>query len=386
MRQSTRKNKYVFLKKIYENLKNPCAYSGVRKLYNYVRRNGRRDITENDIINFLREQEGWNKHGLINRNFVRRPIKVSRPGLILGIDLLDLTKKIANYNNRHRYIFLKIDLFSRKLSLTPITNKSNKTCANVLESFFEKAPYKYTFIFSDSGWEFVGKYTQKVYDKFNITRYSSKNKKFKCAIAERTVRSVKEKLYRYFTQRNTLKYIDILKDIEEGYNDTPHKGLAFNTPNAVHALTDLDKIKEQEKLQLAQKYLNWGTISSQEKRRKVSCTQALNKGTHVRLLLAKAEKVFQKSYEVLYTDEIFVIDRIVRKFPYTYYLKDLNGEPIEGLVYRQEMQVASLPKKAIISKVLKKEVDKKSGKIRYLVSWQGYPESFNSYVDRIEKT
>ena len=165
-----------------------------------------------------------------------------------------------------------------------------------------------------------------------------------------------------------------------------HTGLAFNTPNAVHALTDLDKIKEQEKLQLAQKYLNWGTISAQKKRRKLSCTQALKKGTHVRLLLAKAEKVFQKSYEVLYTDEIFVIDRIIRKFPYTYYLKDLNGEPIEGLVYRQEMQVASLPKKAIISKVLKKEVDKKSGKIRYLVSWQGYPESFNSYVDRIEKT
>ena len=384
MKQSIHKNKYNFLKKIYENLKNPCAYSGVKKLYNHVKKSGRKNITEDDIRFFLRDQEGWNKHGVIYRNFVRRPIKVCRPGLILGIDLIDLTQKIANHNSRHRYIFLKIDLFSRKICLTPITNKSNKTCAKVLESFFEKAPYKYKFIFSDLGWEFVGVYTQKVYDRFNITRYSSKNQKHKCAIAERAVRSTKEKLYRYFTQKNTWKYLDILKDIEDAHNNTPHKGLAFDTPNAVHALTDLEKIKKQERLQLAQKYLNYGSIKLQEKRKKVSKTQALEKGTHVRLLLAKAEQVFQKGYDVLYTDEIFLVDKVVRKFPYTYYLKDLNGEPIEGLVYRQEMKVVNLPKKHIISKVLKKEVDKKTGKIKYLVSWQGYPESFNSYVDKIE--
>ena len=123
----------------------------------------------------------------------------------------------------------------------------------------------------------------------------------------------------------------------------------------------------------------------QEKRKKVSKTQALEKGAHVRLLLAKADQAFQKSYEVLYTDEVFVVDRVVRKFPYTYYLKDLNGEPIEGLVYRQEMKLAELPKKHIISKVLKRVVDKKTGKIKYLVSWQGYPESFNSYVNKIER-
>ena len=174
-------------------------------------------------------------------------------------------------------------------------------------------------------------------------------------------------------------------DIEDAYNDTPHKGLAFNTPNTVHALTDLYKIKEQERLQLAQKYRNWGTISTQEKRKKVSHTQALKKGAYVRLLLAKAEKVFQKSYEAIYTTEVFLIDRVVKKIPYTYYLKDLNGEPIEGLVYRQELKPTTLPKKHVIDKVLKREADKKTGKIKYLVSWEGYPKSFNSYADKIEK-
>ena len=73
--------KQDFLKKIYENLKNTAGYSGEIKLFNYVRKNGRRDITKHDIRVFLKKQPGWSYHGLIPRNFVRKPIKVCRPGL-----------------------------------------------------------------------------------------------------------------------------------------------------------------------------------------------------------------------------------------------------------------------------------------------------------------
>merc|ERR1711999_39282 len=134
---------------------------------------------------------------------------------------------------------------------------------------------------------------------------------------------------------------------------------------------------------LLQKLKNYGAITKRQLRNKISSTQALAEGTHVRLLLGKAEGVFQKSYQPIFTKEIFVIHRVVRKFPFTYYLRDLLNHPIEGLVYREELKPVTLPKKFAIDKVLKREV-LPSGATRYLVSWDGYPQHFNSYVNEIE--
>ena len=376
-------DKREFLREIYENLKHPAGYSGENRLYDHVRKLGRKDISKRDIKEFLKGQPGWTFHGLIPRNFVRKPTKVCRQGLILGIDLLDLTDRIAKHNKKHRYIFLMIDLFSRKLWLTPLTNKRNLTCAKALESFFQKSLYKYSFVFSDSGSEFLGGHTQKVYDKYNITRYSVKNQKFKCSIAERAIRTIKHRLFRYFSQKNTLKYIDVLDQIEEAYNNTPHRGLGYKIPNEIHLLTDVDEIKEQEKTQLLQKLKNYGAITRGQLKNKISSTEALAEGTHVRLLLGKTEGVFQKSYLPIFTKEIFVIDRVVKKFPFTYYLRDLSNSPIEGLVYREELKPVTLPKKFAIDKVLKKEV-LPTGEIRYLVSWDGYPKHFDSWVNELE--
>merc|ERR1712212_205740 len=255
--------------------------------------------------------------------------------------------------------------------------------ARALESFLEKSLYKYSFVFSDSGSEFLGGHTQKVYDKFNITRYSVKNQKYKCAIAERAIRTIKQRLFRYFSQQNTLKYIDVLDQIEEAYNKSPHRGLGYRTPNEIHLLKDVDEIKEQERIQLLQKLKNYGAITKRQLRNKISSTQALAEGTHVRLLLGKAEGVFQKSYLPIFTKEIFVIDKVVKKFPFTYYLRDLLNHPIEGLVYRQELKPVTLPKKFAIDKVLKKEV-LPTGATRYLVSWDGYPNHFDSWVNELE--
>merc|ERR1712240_649441 len=56
------------------------------------------------------------------------------------------------------------------------------------------------------------------------------------------------------------------------------------------------------------------------------------------------------------------------------------GHPIEGLVYREELKPVTLPEKFAIDGVLKREV-LPSGATRYLVSWDGYPQHFNSYVN-----
>ena len=48
------------------------------------------------------------------------------------------------------------------------------------------------------------------------------------------------------------------------------------------------------------------------------------------------KNIFEKSYETNWTEEIFVIDDIkCSNVPY-YYLKDLNGEKLDGTFYQED--------------------------------------------------
>ena len=99
-------------------------------------------------------------------------------------------------------------------------------------------------------------------------------------------------------------------------------------------------------------------------------------GDRVRLSLEK--NIFEKSYETNWTVEIFEIYNIkYSNVPY-YYLKDLNGEKIDGSFYEQELQKTSFKKDDlfIIEKVLKTSNDKA------YVKWRNYVSSFNSWVNK----
>ena len=58
-------------------------------------------------------------------------------------------------------------------------------------------------------------------------------------------------------------------------------------------------------------------------------------GDRVRISLEK--NIFEKSYETNWTEEIFEIYDIKYSNVSYYYLKDLNGEKIEGSFYEQEL-------------------------------------------------
>ena len=367
-------------------MEHPAGYSGPHKLYNYIKKYGsRNDITKKDVEEFLKSQAGHTYHGVVPRTFVRRPIKIARVGLTLGTDIADMNQYIWSHNNGYRYILILIDCFSRKVSLTPLKNKTCSNVARVLENYLENCKHDYVYIFSDEGSEYLGTQAKRVYDRFNIVRYSVKSRKFKCSIAERFIRTMKEKLYKYFSQNNTFKFIDVLDKFERRYNDTPHRGLCFKTPNTVHEMTDLNEVKKHEREQLIQKFRNYGSISLRESKKSVSRESGLKVGTFVRLLLNDAERIFAKSHENFFTQEIFIIRKIDTRPPVSYWLKDFKGRNIDGVVYRRELSSVLLPKRYNIERVVKTVKNPRTGKKRFLVQWQGFPEDFNSYVDKIYK-
>ena len=97
-------------------------------------------------------------------------------------------------------------------------------------------------------------------------------------------------------------------------------------------------------------------------------------GDKVRISKFK-RKVFDKGYIPNWTEEIFVIDKVLPTKPVTYSIVDLMGEPIKGSFYEQELQKAK-QQTFRIEKVIRRDNKKKMA----LVKWSAYPDKFNSLV------
>ena len=76
---------------------------------------------------------------------------------------------------------------------------------------------------------------------------------------------------------------------------------------------------------------------------------------------------------------MFQITECVARNPVVYRIKDLNGEPIEGIFYEQELAPALIePDVYVVEKVLKRRTRK--GIKEMLVKWKGYTSKHNQWV------
>ena len=96
-------------------------------------------------------------------------------------------------------------------------------------------------------------------------------------------------------------------------------------------------------------------------------------GDHIRI--SKYKNIFAKGYMPNWSEEIFVIKKIKNTVPWTYVINDLNGEEIIGTFYEQELQ-STRQNEFRIEKVINRKGDK------LYVKWEGYDNSFNSWIDK----
>ena len=95
-------------------------------------------------------------------------------------------------------------------------------------------------------------------------------------------------------------------------------------------------------------------------------------GDKVRLSKYK-RRVFDKGYTPNWTEELFVIDKVMLTKPVTYHIVDLLGEKVEGSFYEKELQKVK-QQTFRIEKVVRRDNKKKKA----LVKWKGYSNKFNS--------
>ena len=292
-------------------------------------------------------------HKPVKRKFRKRRVRVSGNNKIWAADLADM-QAFAKYNNGNTFLLLVIDTFNKYGWIIPLKNKKGETMVKAFKTIFEEGriPEK---LWTDKGKEFYNKKMDNLRKLYDIELYSTENEE-KSSIAERWIRTMKEKMFKYFTDNNTYKYIDQLPDLVEDYNNTVHSSTK---------LTPVEASKEKNELTV------WRNLYP-DRYKTSRLNPKFSKGDEVRI--TKKKKVFEKGYTTRWTEEIFTIKEIRETNPITYKLKDLQGEEIKGTFYEPELQKTE-QQIFRIEKIIKKEKGKS------LVKWKGYPDKFNSWVD-----
>ena len=286
-------------------------------------------------------------HKSVTKKFPRRRVYADGIDKIWAADLVDM-QSFSRDNKGVKYLLTIIDVFSKYGWIVPLKQKTGIAVANALEQVFrERKPEK---LWVDKGKEFYNKDVRKL-----ITIYSTENEE-KSSVVERWNRTMKERMFKYFSANNTRKYIGVLDEMVRQYNNTKHSSIKM-TP------VEASEKKNENKVWLN---LYDDRIYDQEIKPKFRV------GDKVRI--TKKKGLFEKGYTPRWTEEVFTVSAIQYTDPTTYKIADLNGEEIQGTFYEEELQKSS-QEIFRIEKVIKRKGD------RSLVKWVGYPDSFNSWVD-----
>ena len=310
-------------------------------------------------------------HKPVNRKFKKRTVKVKGIDQIWAADLADM-KNLREYNDDYNFLLLVIDIFSKYGWIVPLKDKTGKTVASAFETIFrERYPKK---IWVDRGKEFYNADVKKLFSKYEVKEdiekeeavksymgngielYSTENME-KSSVVERWVRTMKERMYKYFTDKNTYRYIDILPDLVRDYNNTKHSTIKMTPVEASK--------KKNEHLVFRNLYPDTLKIKQPD-------TPKFAVGDRVRV--SKNKAIFEKGYTTRWTEEVFEIVKILNTEPITYKIADLQGVEQPKAYYEKELQKTK-QQMFRIEKVLNEENGKS------YVKWEGYSDKFNSWVN-----
>ena len=92
--------------------------------------------------------------------------------------------------------------------------------------------------------------------------------------------------------------------------------------------------------------------------------------------ISKYKSAFTEGYEANFTEELFKVIKVIRGNPNVYKIEDLEGEPIIGKFYEEEL--SGVNKRA--AQLEDVYIVEEKGKKMVLVKWLGYDCKHNSWI------
>ena len=230
-------------------------------------------------------------HKPIIRKFEKRKVYSTFKDNIWGVDLADRQLLLGKYNKGIRFLICVIDIFSKYAWVVPLKDKKGRSIVKAFQIILKQSNRKPNKIWVDKGSEFYNAYLKKWLRDNDVVMYSTHNEG-KSVVAERFIRRLKSKIYKYMTSISKIVYIDKLDDIVYEYNNTYHTAIKMK-PIDVKDNTYINTSKE---------------INNKDPKFKV--------GDRVRI--SKYKNMSAKGYMPNWSEEVFIIKKVKK-----YYSVDL---------------------------------------------------------------
>ena len=154
------------------------------------------------------------------KKFNKRKVYSHFKDNIWGVDLADM-QSLSRKNKGIKYLLFVIDLFSKCAFVVPLKDKNGIGIVNAFDKIIKQSNRKPNKIWVDHGSEFYNRDFKKWLSDNNIEMYSTYNE-CKSVVAERFIRTLKNKLYKHMTATSKNVYYNVLDDIVNEYNNTKH--------------------------------------------------------------------------------------------------------------------------------------------------------------------
>ena len=190
---------------------------------------------------------------------------------------------INRFNKGFRFLLCVIDIYSKYSWVVPLKDKKDVSIVNAVQSISKKSSRKPNQICVEKGGEFYNRSMKSWLEKHDIEMYSTHNEG-KSVVAERFIRTIKNKIYKHMTSISKNVYIDKLDDIVNEYNNAKHRTTKVK-PIDVRDNTYVDFSKK---------------VNDNDPKFKVA--------DHVRI--SKYENIFSKGNTPNWSEEVFGIKKI----------------------------------------------------------------------------
>ena len=149
---------------------------------------------------------------------------------------------ISKFNKGLRFLLCVIDIYRKYAWVIPLKDKKGIMITNPFQKILDESNRKPNKICVDKGSEFYNRTMKSCLEKNDIEMYSMHNEG-KSFIAERFIRTFKNKIYKYMTSISKNVYINKLDNIVKKYNNTYHSEIKMK-PVDVKSNTYIDSSKK----------------------------------------------------------------------------------------------------------------------------------------------
>lgn len=220
-------------REIYTDVRHPASFSHPLKVLSYLRKEaGMSKVKLGTVKQALSGIASYSQFKPLRQKFPKMTTRSDDVDDRWQVDLMNIIPYGPESNDGFRFFLVTIDVFSRRLVVVPMYDKSAKEVTEATELIFMTEGKVPRTIASDSGQEFRGRSFKRLCSKYGIDQFFTIPDVTHATVVERVIATLRLKIGKYMKYAGSNRFIDAMPAIVDSYNNSIHSTIAM-APNQV---------------------------------------------------------------------------------------------------------------------------------------------------------